>query len=1831
MSSSISSQSLFNRVSTEFQIRRLNTIDPSKFTQSIIQMSDNISRDKNYEKSLEWLRTYVASLQAKLNSLVEELNNLYDLMLTEAMYKRADSKNTARLVNNTRNAADAPQFDYMVPHPAGDSGKGLAPYDAYLQTYYYNPFFGSRAMDFNSYLDQKNPKDLDVARTYYENVGNTHHELGSSAFGTIGYLWLWDVDRINSSYATTMDRFMDANGDLHVPTYDPLVGQPGVIGDPTLDLKPNTPPYDEDFNGYSDGVNGINELSVDGWLFGGDGVSQAAPFNLASTYGWVIGDNGYINSLGANAYGNGNNNVPGWVGKALVQTTNSDRAFAFGGNDNWDNYTFEGTIGKVNGDDDWTRVWVRHQGASDQHGYMIQVHWNDTTTISIYKVDNGVFTQKATVDTGVNLGSGQNDAHWMRMKIVANGNKIDVYAGQIDRVPPESFNPTPSNEIDKPDPPAGYTYTVSYTDTDANYEEFLEGKIGLSSSSQASWFDALRIRGLPPDSNLLQVNVTAVQPNRGAAASSPALGDMMGLDTSLWPGYQPGEIEYETDGTGYNFTPEPLFLKVTGFDSATGRPQYEVVKADGTPPVMEVLTGVANQTLNLPDFGTYNAGAMANGASAFGGWVNRTGETIADGAGSSSGYWNTGGYGGPGGGATHVSYQLNFPNPVLQGPGETVNVAGQLYADDGWTINTKPGNFTTLPAAWAQNGSGGGSLAATPSLSGNLNNDPDTDGTWTRVYSMGGNLPGTAASRTIQQGVTAAPFSANSPASAFNSQSMTFLVTGIDGSPAGWAGGGPTASGLWADLSVTARTITGTTTVPRYVVDEWGNIRDRFGIVGANGSYGHTGGSTQQSNANVRPDTPYDASGGDDEELYDYVPHHDIVDPALTDKDLDIVSSVQSDFIYYREKLDGRFVDGPQGASNLITNWNVQESDKTAPIVQTPFNANRPNISFDPRGTNVLGRFDVNNGRVQVLNTDAAMFGNTLLTYVEQNPSNYNTQKQDSYAVWNGLSGHDQVGNNDLNSDNADDYSISLNFDNKDRNGVGILSAIKRVHVKVTGEPTIQSKRTAEYDSLIMGGTSGYKPLGLDMTYGYIDNILQTGGSLSNVTLDTVNLTYSDTYLQNFDTVNAGTPVPGGWTYTGVVQGQTGYPNIVTGSAGTVSYTLTNTENFNSGMPAGWAVTGGTVQMLAGYPNIRTGSAASASSSLRSVAYPLNADTTEVRVSIDSACLTGGCGHAYHGAPTTEYLRTMRVRFNDGTFTDVDLTTNNDVDVSTAAGPTVPSTTRTFVVPIPAGKTSASYEFIQTTNDMGHGYTHEWTIDNLRIEQGKPAVQSASSSIRSTDIPLQFADTTRLRITIDSACLTGGCGHASHGPLEYVRTMRVRWSDGTFTDVDLTTNNNVDVDTVNPGPTVPNTSRSFLVDLPASGSTTANIEFIQTTNDLTHLYVHNWTIDNLRVEEGRPTANPKPDTTLYTDAFGTARLNLVMNPDAAIVNDGTVRVDVSYIEDQNLDGKLDNTPFTGQVLGRSYRIDPATGQPLANAAGQINIDHNYAGVPENEIVRIKTIGLDDLHADGGWSGTSQSLTNRTASMWVNGDRTGVDWFPHIGNHIQGTDGNRIVFKKSYYNNTGAPLQLDVMTGINAGADFRLNGVSFANEWVTQNSPHTITLVPGRNDFEIRAWDDQQTDSYVQLYTPNPRAGINIRADETWQVSSLTGPLEYDRAPVVNRFEMTGNDVLANENTNSGYNKAQEVYENFLVVGNGRSGGATQEDNDNRVTKRLKQIIDDPTFQEVLRFRLFDETYVAATVSDNRGDQIVGKLILDWDWRRRRINVKQGSFSAVFKA
>lgn len=111
-----------------------------------------------------------------------------------------------------------------------------------------------------------------------------------------------------------------------------------------------------------------------------------------------------------------------------------------------------------------------------------------------------------------------------------------------------------------------------------------------------------------------------------------------------------------------------------------------------------------------------------------------------------------------------------------------------------------------------------------------------------------------------------------------------------------------------------------------------------------------------------------------------------------------------------------------------------------------------------------------------------------------------------------------------------------------------------------------------------------------------------------------------------------------------------------------------------------------------------------------------------------------------------------------------------------------------------------------------------------------------------------------------------------------------------------------------------------------------------------------------------------------------------------------------------------------------------------------------------------------------------------------------------------------------------------------------------------------------------------------------------------------GNLELDNGTVGQRTgQAPSNDGVADD------------YNNYLTIGKGRDGGSF----DNPFTKLLKYYIDSADFQDILRHNMFEDIFISSVTQDAYGDMITGKLMLNWDWKKRRVKIFQASFFALY--
>jgi len=87
------------------------------------------------------------------------------------------------------------------------------------------------------------------------------------------------------------------------------------------------------------------------------------------------------------------------------------------------------------------------------------------------------------------------------------------------------------------------------------------------------------------------------------------------------------------------------------------------------------------------------------------------------------------------------------------------------------------------------------------------------------------------------------------------------------------------------------------------------------------------------------------------------------------------------------------------------------------------------------------------------------------------------------------------------------------------------------------------------------------------------------------------------------------------------------------------------------------------------------------------------------------------------------------------------------------------------------------------------------------------------------------------------------------------------------------------------------------------------------------------------------------------------------------------------------------------------------------------------------------------------------------------------------------------------------------------------------------------------------------------------------------------------------------------------------YENYLVVGEGRKGGSF----DNHFTNELKRIVDNPEYQDLMRYDLLKNVFITATINTPFNDIISSKIMLTWDRRKKYVEIEQTAFTAYYKS
>ncbi|MEZ0368012.1 MAG: hypothetical protein ACAI44_02885 [Candidatus Sericytochromatia bacterium] len=305
---SIFSGQLYRNFVKDQNTFRLESFDTNRFQRTIAQQAAQGQREKSLREGLETHQAIMADLQTKLSEVTEKLNNLYRrFMENKVTFRKASSESK---YFGTSDALDILPDITSTPNTSGypTGPANILPYDDYdkIRNYSYNPFFGSKAID---------ASDKNLIRTSYKEEGKTdesaYHENGAF-WSTIAYLWGWDIDRVNATYATTNpttglnDRQVNVTAlQPNKPQYPPLkagdrfpinwtgaVGA-GIAGYPAVNIS-GLRPGGADFSHATDSINTggdttvtVNTITAN--IISGNGTN-GNPIQVDDSTGFVVGD-----------------------------------------------------------------------------------------------------------------------------------------------------------------------------------------------------------------------------------------------------------------------------------------------------------------------------------------------------------------------------------------------------------------------------------------------------------------------------------------------------------------------------------------------------------------------------------------------------------------------------------------------------------------------------------------------------------------------------------------------------------------------------------------------------------------------------------------------------------------------------------------------------------------------------------------------------------------------------------------------------------------------------------------------------------------------------------------------------------------------------------------------------------------------------------------------------------------------------------------------------------------------------------------------------------------------------------------------------------------------------------------------------------------------------------------------------------------------------------------------------------------------------------------------------------------------------------------------------
>jgi hypothetical protein len=224
----------------------------------------------------------------------------------------------------------------------------------------------------------------------------------------------------------------------------------------------------------------------------------------------------------------------------------------------------------------------------------------------------------------------------------------------------------------------------------------------------------------------------------------------------------------------------------------------------------------------------------------------------------------------------------------------------------------------------------------------------------------------------------------------------------------------------------------------------------------------------------------------------------------------------------------------------------------------------------------------------------------------------------------------------------------------------------------------------------------------------------------------------------------------------------------------------------------------------------------------------------------------------------------------------------------------------------------------------------------------------------------------------------------------------------------------------------------------------------------------------------------------------------------------------------------------------------------------------------------------------------------------------------LGNNSQGIRELGLFINKSYALSSGAPIRIELeyedyqMTGYPPVVDLTAPvGTSTETIGFSDPDPSQSMAILSTNNGTGTATNPIVVDDHAGF---NLNDKINI-GGQTYTITVLANTpdrITLDRPinPAPNGGSITRTD-----------------YQNYLVVGNGESGGSFE----NEFAEELKRIIDNPEYQEMLKYNLMKNVFITASVTDPFNDVIASKLMLNWDRRQREMEIMQVAFNAYYKS